>query len=113
MFELQWVRILVKLDGRSLPSSTQIVGGSGCYSVLLWWEFPPWFVPVVLLRRSFVDGLTEDGEEEDGCPRATYSKSPKDSFAQKEKQCWLQDVPSSGKTLKDGATFVDVRFTGV
>ena len=47
------------------------------------------------------------------CPRATYSKSPKDSFAQKEKQCWVQDVPSSGKTLKDGATFVDVRFTGV
>ncbi|RVW53102.1 hypothetical protein CK203_080666 [Vitis vinifera] len=42
----------------------------------------------LLLRRSFVDGLTEDGEEEDGCPRATYSKSPKDSFAQKEKQCW-------------------------
>ena len=29
MFELQWVRILVKLDGRSLPSSTQIVGGQG------------------------------------------------------------------------------------
>ena len=39
MTELQWARILVKLDGRSLLSSAQVVVGSGCFSILLWWEF--------------------------------------------------------------------------
>ena len=112
MSELQWARILVKLDGRSLPSSTPIVGGSECFSVLLWWEFPPWFVQVPLQRNS-VDDLIEDGEEEDGCLCTTCSKSPKDRFAQKEEQCWVQDVSYSGGTLKGGAAFANVHSIGV
>ena len=79
MAELQWAKILVKLDIRSLPSSAQVVVGSGCFSVLLWWEFPLWFVQVVPSRRSPVDGLIEVGEvievgeEEDGSPCTTCS----------------------------------------
>ena len=46
LIELQWARILVKLAGRDLPSTTQIVVGSGCYSIQLWWETPPWFVTI-------------------------------------------------------------------
>ena len=33
MVELQWARILVKLVGRDLPSSIQIVVGSGSFSI--------------------------------------------------------------------------------
>ena len=35
MIELQWARILVKLDERSLPSSAHVAVGSGCFSILL------------------------------------------------------------------------------
>ncbi|KAL6331633.1 hypothetical protein AAG906_011573 [Vitis piasezkii] len=58
-----WVRVL------GLPLhlwSREVVVGSGCFFVLLWWEFPPWFVHVVPLRGSHVDGLTMAREEEDG-----------------------------------------------
>ena len=33
MVELQWARLLVKMVGRDLPTSVQIVAGSGCFSV--------------------------------------------------------------------------------
>ena len=33
MAELQWARLLVKMVGRDLPTSVQIVAGSGCFSV--------------------------------------------------------------------------------
>ena len=60
--------------------------GSGCFFVLLWWEFPPWFVHVVPLQGSHVDGLTMAREEEDVSSRNTYNKSPKERFAQVEAQ---------------------------
>ena len=52
MVEVQWARILVKLVGRELPSFVHIVVGSGCFSIQLWWETPPWFVQVVPLGGS-------------------------------------------------------------
>ena len=36
--QLQWARILVRLNGRSLPASLQLVVGSTCHSIQLWWE---------------------------------------------------------------------------
>ena len=42
--KLQWARILVKLVGKELPSSLEIVVGSGCFAGQLWWEIHPWFV---------------------------------------------------------------------
>ncbi|RVX12932.1 hypothetical protein CK203_009898 [Vitis vinifera] len=52
MVDVQWARILVKLVGRELPSFVHIVVGSGCFSIQLWWETPPWFVQVVPLGGS-------------------------------------------------------------
>ena len=36
--QLQWARVLVKRDGRDLPSSLQVVVDSTCFAVHLWWE---------------------------------------------------------------------------
>ena len=45
--ELQCARILVRLNGRSLPASLQLVVGSSSYSIQLWWEVPLKFSMVV------------------------------------------------------------------
>ena len=37
--------------------------GSGCFSVQLWWETPPWFSQVVLAGSVYGKGDTEDEEE--------------------------------------------------
>ena len=42
--ELQWTRILVKLESKEFPSSLEIVVGLHCFSVQLWWETHPYFV---------------------------------------------------------------------
>ncbi|KAL6350101.1 hypothetical protein AAG906_004039 [Vitis piasezkii] len=93
MTELQWARILVKLDGRR------------CFSILLWWEFSPWFVQVVLSLRIHVNGTTVAREEDEGSSRATCSGRSKESLVQVEAQCRVQDVSPPGDLLKDGAAF--------
>lgn len=40
---LQWVRVLVKSEGRDLPSSLL---GLSCLTIQLWWEVPPWVLVV-------------------------------------------------------------------
>ena len=55
--QIQWARILVRLNGRSLPVSLQLVVGSMCYSIQLWWEVPPKFSKVV--PRSCSEGSPE------------------------------------------------------
>ena len=47
LFELQWAQILVKRAEGEVPNSVHIVLGSGCYSLQLWWDSPPWFMQVV------------------------------------------------------------------
>ena len=63
MVELQWARLLVKVVGRDLPTSVQLVVGSGCFSVQLWWETLPWFSQVVPAGSVYGKGDTEDEEE--------------------------------------------------
>ena len=41
--QLQWARILVRLNWRSLPASLQLVVRSLSYSIQLWWEVSPNF----------------------------------------------------------------------
>lgn len=43
---LQWVRILVRADGRAKPNLLQVVVGSSSFSLRLWWEAPPSFSSV-------------------------------------------------------------------
>ena len=57
LVQLQWARILVRLNGRSLPASLQLVVGFTCYSIQLWWEVPPKFSMVV--PRSCSNGSLE------------------------------------------------------
>ncbi|RVX21574.1 hypothetical protein CK203_002339 [Vitis vinifera] len=40
--QLQWARILVKSDGKDLPGALNLVVGSLCFAIQLWWEVPPW-----------------------------------------------------------------------
>ena len=63
MVELQWARLLVKVVGKDLPTSVQLVVGSRCFSVQLWWEIPPWFSQVVPMGSVREKGDTEVEDE--------------------------------------------------
>ena len=90
--QIQWVRILVRLNGRSLPVSSQLVVESMCYSIQLWWEIPPKFSKVV--PRSCSEGSPESKVrgDDDGGPHASMGVE-KDLF---QLQTGREEVSSSG-----------------
>ena len=45
--QLQWARILVKTEREDLPRSIQVVMGSPCFAIQLWWEVPACLAMVV------------------------------------------------------------------
>lgn len=75
--DLQWAKILVKIVGRDLPNSIQVIVGLGRFSVQLWWEIPPWFVQVLLSRGSCMNRVKVAREEDERSPHAAFSRSPK------------------------------------
>ena len=46
MTKLSWARMLVKVDGRVLPNSIEVVEGTKSFDIQLWWEIPPHIRPV-------------------------------------------------------------------
>ena len=64
MANLQWARLLVRVEGRDFPSSVQLVEGSGCYSMQLWWEVQPWYSQVMPAGSGCRKGDTEIEDEE-------------------------------------------------
>ena len=48
--QLQWARILVKTEREDLPRSLQVVMGSSCFVIQLWWEVLACLSVVVLAR---------------------------------------------------------------
>ena len=47
----------MKLEGKELPSSLEIVVGSSCFAIQLWWETHPCFVQVVpVSKNSMAEG---------------------------------------------------------
>ena len=50
--ELQWARILVKSEGLKWPISLQVVVGSSCFFIQLWWEVQPRVSKVALVFKS-------------------------------------------------------------
>ena len=53
--QLQWARILVKTEREDLPRSLQVVMGSSCFDIQLWWEVPACLsvvVPAKLKNRG-------------------------------------------------------------
>ena len=106
MAELQWARILVKLFDRDLPSSVQIVVGSGSFSIQLWWETPPWFSQVVPAGRYLGVGvLVDEDEAGGGRPCAVCSGSLLEKEFQSKVQVGVQDVSPSGSFSKSVAGF--------
>ena len=50
--ELQWARILVKSERLKWPISLQVVVGSSCFAIQLWWEVQPRVSKVALVFKS-------------------------------------------------------------
>ena len=58
--QLQWARFLVKSDGKDLPGALNLVVGSLCFAIQLWWEVPPWVsVTVPAQGRERLQGRDE------------------------------------------------------
>ena len=69
MKELQWARILVKLEGIGGPISLQVVIGTTCYAIQLWWEMLPRVTEVIPAGSSGTGKKMEVREEEGGKTR--------------------------------------------
>ena len=41
-----WARLLVKLEGMDRPSVINILEGSRCFELQVWWELPSWMTEV-------------------------------------------------------------------
>ena len=70
--ELQWARILVKSEGLEWPSSLQVVIGTTCFAIQLWWEVLPRVSEVFPVTRNGSGNEQEVREEEGGASRAGY-----------------------------------------
>ena len=90
--ELQWARILVKLEGKELPSSLEIVVGSGCFAIQLWWETHPSFVQVVSASKNCMAGSSRVREAIEEKPRADYCGDLRERVVLAEVQRGVQDV---------------------
>lgn len=43
---LQWARVLIKTNGRTVSRKVQVVVGHLYFTVYLWWELPPWVASI-------------------------------------------------------------------
>ena len=100
MANLQWARMLVKVVSKDLPTSIQIVVGSGCFLVQLWWETLPWFSQVVPAGSLFGKGALMDEEEVGGGSRAVCKGRVLEKEVQYKEQTRVQVVPSYGSSSK-------------
>ena len=89
--ELQWAWIMKRAE-RDLPNFAHVVMGSGCYSLHLWWESPPWFKQVVLAGRICGEDSPRVGEEDGGTSRAVCCGSQREKVEQLSLQLGVQDV---------------------
>ena len=70
---LKWARVLVETRGWKHPSSLQVVAGSSCYALQLWWEEEPCLSSVIPACRS---GAWMVGDEVVASSRAMGSVDP-------------------------------------
>ena len=103
MAELQWARLLVKVVDKDLPTSVQLVVGSGCFSIHLWWETPPWFSQVVPAGSVYGKGDLGDEEEAGSGSRAVCRGRVLEKEVQPMVQAGVQGESSCGSS-SNGAT---------
>ena len=68
--ELQWARLLVKLEGMEWPSSLQVIIGNTCFALQLWWEVLPRVFEVLPAIKNGSGKEQVAREEEGGTSRA-------------------------------------------
>ena len=105
MAKLQWVRILVKVVSRDLPTSVQIVVGTGCFTVHPWWESLPSFSQVVSTGCILGEGVPVVEEEARGRPRAVCTGRVLEKEVQSKVQTGVQVVSPYGSSSKSAIGF--------
>ena len=97
---LKWARVLVETRGWKHPSSLQVVAGSSCYALQLWWEEEPCLSSVIPTCRS---GAWKIGNEVVAPSRAMGSVDP-----QPPSTVILQPEKLPSQILGTGAPTTDI-----
>ncbi|WJZ85239.1 hypothetical protein VitviT2T_004785 [Vitis vinifera] len=105
MANLQWARLLVRVEGRDFPSSVQLVEGSGCYSIQLWWEVQPWYSQVMPVGSGCRKGDTETEDEEGSGLGDVCRGNVLEKEAQLVEQMGIQSEPPCGSSSKGATVF--------
>ncbi|RVX17219.1 hypothetical protein CK203_003051 [Vitis vinifera] len=98
-------RLLVKVVGKDFPTSVQLVEGSGCFSVQLWWEISPWFSQVVPVGSGCEKGDTEVKDDAGSGLGAMCRGSVLEKEAQLVEQVGVQSEPPCGSSSKGATVF--------
>ena len=72
--ELRWARISVRYEGVEWPSTMQVVVGSLCYALQLWWEVKPGLLEVVPAIRNEKGKEREARDDGEGDTRAGFKR---------------------------------------
>ena len=105
MANLQWARLLVKVVGKDFPTSVQLVEGSGCFSVQLWWEISPWFSQVVPVGSGCEKGDTEVKDDAGSGLGAVCRGSVLEKEVQLVEQVGVQSESPCGSSSKGATVF--------
>ena len=61
--EMKWAKMLIKSEGKSRPSTVNILEGPRSYELQIWWEIPPWVTGVYTgVSRSAEKNQKEEDE---------------------------------------------------
>ena len=61
--EVKWARMMIKSEGKSRPSTVNILEGPRSYELQIWWEIPPWVTGVYpVVSRVAGKNLKEEDE---------------------------------------------------
>ena len=66
--EVKWVRMMIKMVGKSRPRVVNILEGPRSFELQIWWEVPPWVTGVHSVSSRAV--VKNPEEDEEGWSRA-------------------------------------------
>ena len=94
--ELQWARLLVKSEGLEWPSSLQVVVGSSCYAIQLWWEVQPEVSKVAPMIRNETGKEQEVRDDGGGDSRADFNVEKVQTHGQPAKVAMSCEIGEGG-----------------
>ena len=114
--EMKWARMLIKSEGKSRPSTVNILEGPRSYELQIWWEISPWFTGVYpAVSRVAGKWPREEDDVLSRTERRVGVPAPSCNDESLREQCWGSEkarglkrrVGAAAGSLSSGALMED------